>query len=156
MMKNTEEREINISSTSLIHSTMVSIERCKKGRGCYIVLTSCALIFNKSSPRCHIKSLFALRPLPLRGCSNIVTFIVCLSVASRVFGRPLAKERIPNIGLQWHNIKKKSFFSSPILLKETPHPWSRCYYPHRSRYSVSPVCGICILKLSFVKMSYLS
>ena len=33
--------------------------------------------------------------------------------------------------------------------------WHRCYYPHRSRDSVSPVCGIFSLYFRLIKLSFI-
>ena len=48
----------------------------------------------------------------------------------------------PPIFLSWTPPKKNLLWPRKKREKGTPYPWYRCYYPRRSRDSVSPVCGI--------------
>ena len=87
---------------------------------------------------------------------------ICVSAKKhvQVSLRLLVEENVPNIGLQWHNLKKKCCV--PFFLfahnggvsrgrsgeKKTPITFFlgifcyQCFYPHRLQESVSPVCRI--------------
>ena len=42
--------------------------------------------------------------------------------------------------------RKKKFFLLLLILPWSTLLWHRCYYPHRSRDALSPVCGIFLIK----------
>ena len=90
---------------------------------------------------------------------------------------PTSRSRMSNIfryseslgksnGKKWSNIwtfllgsglrlpHKKKFFFLVILLWSTLL-WHRCYYPHRSRDALSPVCGIFSLRQNRLKENFL-
>ena len=78
---------------------------------------------------------------------------------------PTSRSRMSNIfrdseslgksnGKKWSNIWTFLFGSglkSPLILPWSTLLWHRCYYPHRSRDALSPVCGIfpIILNLAY-------